>query len=156
MSDGDSKSSSPAASEQEQEQAKKALHEFERGNYDGCVGVLNKLSSSGHSQDPKLVHNRAVVEYLRSKKVDDFSKSLNQVFHKVSPLPSSSPESASLLTLDCPFQSHIDPETLQGLEDVDQCVMCYNLALMRVRAKQPHKALALLDRLLQFVEPLGV
>ncbi|ELT87157.1 hypothetical protein CAPTEDRAFT_171307 [Capitella teleta] len=137
MSQGDTKQSSAAtslsaATEQEQEQAKKALHEFERGNLEHCMGILNKLCSGGHAHDPKVMHNKAVTEYLKSKKMDEFTKSLNHVFSK----------------------SHVHMESLAGLEDVDQCVMCYNLALIHVRTRQPFRALALLDKLIQFLEPL--
>ena len=76
----------PAATDQEQVQARRALQEFEKNNYEGCLSILGKLANSGRSQDPKLMHNRAVVEYFKSKctRTEEFRKSLHDVIIKVS------------------------------------------------------------------------
>ena len=72
----------PAVTEAEREVAQQATDEFDAGNYDACANLLQKLSTTRGS-DPRLVHNRTVLEFYRTgcTKTDDFKKALSEVKH---------------------------------------------------------------------------
>ena len=53
------------------------------------------------------------------------------------------------------FQTHVNLDSIAGLDDVDQCVMYYNQAVMLYYSHQYGAALTIMDKLLQFVEPMG-
>ncbi len=47
-------------------------------------------------------------------------------------------------------------ENIASLEDVDQCVLYYNHAVMLYHTRQYHSALTVLDKLFQYVEPVAL
>ena len=49
----------------------------------------------------------------------------------------------------------MDIENVAGLDDVDQCVMYYNRAVILYHVRQYKMALAITDILLSFIEPMG-
>lgn len=101
-----------------------------RGNYIACLQQLNKLDS--RNNDYKVVHNKAVAEYYKSdlKKTDQFKKALHGVF----------------------VQARMRPEII---DDVEQCVAQYNLAVLLYHQQQYASSLKIVNRLLSFVEPMG-
>ena len=44
---------------------------------------------------------------------------------------------------------------ITGLDNVDQCVVHYNQAVVLYHKRQHNAAIVLLDKLFQFVEPMG-
>lgn len=54
-----------------------------RGNFTQCLQNINKLE--GRTNDFKVAHNKALVEYYKSdlKKMEAFQKSLNTMFNQV-------------------------------------------------------------------------
>ena len=74
----------PPASEEERQLASQAQQEFDHINYDACLATLSKLNNT-RGPDPKIQHNKAVVEYYKSKsqRTDEFRKALKDVCSKV-------------------------------------------------------------------------
>lgn len=70
----------PAVTEAERELAQQATEEFDNGNYDACANLLQKLSTN-RAADPRLIHNRAVVEFYRSgcSKTDEYMEAIAEV-----------------------------------------------------------------------------
>ncbi|XP_013383566.1 CCR4-NOT transcription complex subunit 10 [Lingula anatina] len=124
----------PAVTEQQKSTALQATQEFEKGNYEQCLHLLGKLNSS-RPNDPKIAHNMAVGAYYQSgfKKTDEFKQSLQNVCQ----------------------QSQVNIDSVEALDDVDQCVMYFNQAVLLYHLKQYQAALAIMDKLFQFIEPLG-
>ena len=60
------------------------LQDFEKSNYDGANGFLAKIAAN-RSQDPKVIHNKAVVNYFKSglRRTDEFKVHLLDVCNKV-------------------------------------------------------------------------
>ena len=54
------------------------------------------------------------------------------------------------------FQCQVNLDNVNNLDDVDYCVVYYNYALILYYTKQYQFALTILDKLFQFIEPLGV
>ena len=61
-----------------------ATEEFEKGDFDACHSILNKLSKS-RGPDPKLFHNKAILEYVRSSytRTDEYKKAMKDACAKV-------------------------------------------------------------------------
>ena len=53
------------------------------------------------------------------------------------------------------FQMKVSLEKLSSLDDVDQCTAYYNYAVILYRLQQYTQAVAILDRVFQFIEPMG-
>ena len=53
------------------------------------------------------------------------------------------------------IQANLTVDGINGLDDVDQCVIYYNQAVVLYYQKQYNVAITLLDKLFQFVEPMG-
>ena len=51
-------------------------------------------------------------------------------------------------------QAHVNVNNIAALEDVDQCVLYYNHAVILYHTRQYHSALTILDKLFQYVEPV--
>ncbi|KAI0221541.1 CCR4-NOT transcription complex subunit 10-A [Lamellibrachia satsuma] len=119
--------------ERDRDLAQQTQAEFDKGNYSACVSILNKLTSS-RTDDPKVALNKAVAEYYQCefRKTDEFKRVLTDVCAKAN------------LTVD----------GINGLDDVDQCVVYYNQAVVLYHQKQYNTAITLLDKLFQFVEPM--
>ena len=77
-------SSTQPATEEERQLAAQAQQEFEHGKYDACAATLSKLNNS-HGPDAKILHNKALVEYCKSKymRTDEYRKALRDCCSKV-------------------------------------------------------------------------
>lgn len=75
----------PPVTEHQREVANQAMQEFEKAQYEQCSQTINKLSSQ-RSNDPKVVHNKAVTEFYSSKfcKTAEFRQALSKVCQLVS------------------------------------------------------------------------
>uniref|UniRef100_A0A2R5L5U8 CCR4-NOT transcription complex subunit 10 n=1 Tax=Ornithodoros turicata TaxID=34597 RepID=A0A2R5L5U8_9ACAR len=120
-------------SEQEKQLASSATADFNAGRYSSCIETLNKLQSLRPS-DAKVAHNKAVATYYASgrKKCDEFNKSLNDV-------------AARLRIKLCNSNT---------FDDVDHTVIFFNQAVLYYHSQQYRKAIIILDKLFQFMEPL--
>ncbi|GAB6030409.1 CCR4-NOT transcription complex subunit 10 [Chamberlinius hualienensis] len=120
-------------SEVDKDLARRSRQDFNAGRYVECVQSLLKLSSN-RPNDPKVLHNKAVVEYYLSdfKRTDEFKKILRNVADQV----------------------HVNLNDVDTLDDVEQCVLYYNQAVILYHLRQYHAALAISDKVFQFVEPL--
>lgn len=67
-------------SEDEQQVAKNAQGHFKANQHEMAISILKKLQKS-HSNDPRLMHNRALTEFFKSgkTKISDFKKSLAKI-----------------------------------------------------------------------------
>ena len=52
-------------------------------------------------------------------------------------------------------QAQVNVENIAALDDVDQCVFYYNHAVLLYHQRQYKTALAIMDKLIQFIEPMG-
>nr|XP_023025866.1 CCR4-NOT transcription complex subunit 10 [Leptinotarsa decemlineata] len=116
-------------SDQEKEIAQNALEEFKKKNYSACLQLLNKLES--RSNDLKVVHNKAIVEYCKSdlKKTEQLQKSLTSICNQ--------------------FQVKVDK-----LDDIDHCIIQYNQAVILYHQRQYTAAQRIMDRVYKFIEPM--
>ena len=53
------------------------------------------------------------------------------------------------------LQAHVNLESGESLEDVDHSVLFYNQAIILYHLRQYRASLAILDRLFQYIDPLG-
>ncbi|XP_035231469.1 CCR4-NOT transcription complex subunit 10-like [Stegodyphus dumicola] len=129
----ESVSSHQAVPDADKELATIAFQEFEMGNYEQCLNSLNKLLSK-RQQDTKVFHNICVTEYYISgcKKTEIFNKNLIEICK----------------------QAHIDIQDIEVLEDVDNCVILYNQAVVLYHLHQYNSAINILDKIFQYIEPL--
>lgn len=121
-------------SEHEKQLAATATAEFNAGKYGACLDVLDKLRAL-RPTDGKVSHNRAVARYFAARvpNLDDFGREL---------------------TGDVSSQLHLNLSNPDTLDDVDQAVPFFNHAVTLYHSQQYRKALALLDKLFQYIEPL--
>lgn len=110
-----------------------AFQEFEEGRYGQCLNTLQKLLFK-RPQDLKVLHNISVVEYYCS------SCRQTEMFRKT--------------VLDICKQAHINMEDADTLDDVDNCVLVYNQAVILYHLHQYNASLHVLERVVQFLEPL--
>ena len=98
--DASSESSSSQATEQEKALALGAQAEFEKLNYIASLQLLSKLESS-RTQDPKVAHNKAIVNCFKSglTNISQLRKALSSIAK----------------------QQQCNLEDLSTLVDVDQC-----------------------------------
>jgi len=117
----------------EKELAAKAKSEFNKGNYSACLQLLEKLPSDKNG-DLKLTHNKAVAEFYKGglKKTEAFQKALKTVFEK----------------------AKLRPERLETLEDVDNCILYYNFAVILYHLRQYRAALSIVGKIFRYIEPL--
>ncbi|XP_064599007.1 CCR4-NOT transcription complex subunit 10-like [Liolophura sinensis] len=123
----------PPVTEHQREVANQAMQEFDKAQYEQCSQTINKLLSQ-RSNDPKVVHNKAVTEFYSSKfcKTAEFRQALSKV---------------------CQL-SHIPSENAESVEDVDHGIIYYNQAVLLYRLHQYRASLTIVDKLFQFIEPL--
>jgi len=53
------------------------------------------------------------------------------------------------------FQSRFNLENITNLEDVDQCIVYYNQAVILYHLRQYSKSFNILDKLCPLIEPMG-
>ncbi|XP_052230090.1 CCR4-NOT transcription complex subunit 10-like isoform X2 [Dreissena polymorpha] len=124
----------PPVTEQQKELAALAMQEFDRKQFTSCCNVMNKLMAQRGS-DPRVVHNKAVADFCLSgsQSTDEFRQSLASVCQ----------------------MAHVNIESWEGLEDVDHSVLFYNQAVILYHLRQNKAALAILDKLFPFIDPLS-
>lgn len=159
-------------SEQDKELATKAKQEFEGAQFDGtltmhhcqtiithglplvCLKSLQKLLES-FPNDPKVLFNIALTEYAMSsfQKTDLFKTQLNKIAEKVvtSPSPSFPPSNDRSLSV----QLHCALDNVSTLEEVDQCTLFYNMAVLLHHMRQYQAALVIAKKLFRFVGQIG-
>lgn len=113
-------------SEEEKQLATSAATDFHAGKYSACLETLDKLHAL-RPTDPKVAHNRAVARYHASLvSMEEFGRELVES----------------------------SPQLTDSLDDIDQCIPFFNHAVALFHAQQYRRALAILDRLFQFIEPM--
>lgn len=128
-----SSENSQQATEQEKALALAAQSEFEKSNYTAAIQILSKLESS-RSQDPKVVHNKAIVNCFKSglTNILQLRKALDSIAKQ----------------LQCNLK---DTKTLL---DVDQCYVFYNEAVTLYCLRQYPQSLQILTKIFSLVEQL--
>ncbi|XP_067927945.1 CCR4-NOT transcription complex subunit 10-like [Watersipora subatra] len=123
----------PAVTEQEKEMGSMAAIEFDKRQLDGCAKILDKLMSS-RAGDSKVIHNKSVIDYYQSglRTTDDFLASLIKV---------------------CEL-AQVSMTDIDSLDDVDQCIVYYNQAVIYYHTRRYGNALAITEKLYTFLEPL--
>lgn len=54
------------------------------------------------------------------------------------------------------FQVHTSAEDVDGLDDVENCLLYYNQAVIHYHMRQLSEAISIGERLYQFLEPFGM
>ena len=131
--DASSESSSSQATEQEKALALGAQAEFEKLNYIASLQLLSKLESS-RTQDPKVAHNKAIVNCFKSglTNISQLRKALSSIAKQQQ----------------CNLE---DPSTLV---DVDQCYVFYNEALTLYYLRAYPNSLKILTKIFTSIEQL--
>lgn len=120
-------------SEADREMASIALQEFEEEKFEESLIILKKLQSK-RPQDLKVRHNICVVEYYLSNFKD------TEIFRQKN--------------LDICKQAHIKMEGMEALDDVDNCVLLYNQAVVLFHLHQYNAAIQVIEKVVQYIEPL--
>lgn len=123
-------------SEQEKQLATSAAADFHAGKYTACLETLDKLYAL-RPTDGKVAHNRAVARYYASG-----TKS------------SASMEEFARELIEASSQLHVNLFNPDSLDDIDQCIPFFNHAVALFHSQQYRRALAVLDRWFQFIEPM--
>ncbi|XP_077540548.1 CCR4-NOT transcription complex subunit 10 [Haemaphysalis longicornis] len=121
-------------SEQEKQLAISAAADFKAGKYAACVETLDKLCAL-RPTDGKVTHNRAVARSYCAKS----PKAMEEFIREI---------------LEASTQLHANFANPDSLDDVDQCIPLVNYAVALFHTSQYQQALAVLDRLFQFIEPM--
>ncbi|XP_064640490.1 CCR4-NOT transcription complex subunit 10-like [Lineus longissimus] len=123
----------PPVTDHERDIASRCASDFEKGNFESCLAGISNLYSV-RTLDPKVMHNKGVAEYYISglRKTDEFRKCMNSVCHLC----------------------QVSLDNIATLDDVDHCIVYYNHAVILHHLKQYQTALAVMDKLFQYIEPL--
>ncbi|KAG5271863.1 hypothetical protein AALO_G00184970 [Alosa alosa] len=124
--------SSPGISDQEKEMASNAHEAFTAGKYDECLMHLESLQDL-NKEDYKISMNKAIAEFYKSGQTT--TGTLKQ----------------TLMTLKS--QVHTAVEDIDGLDDVENSIMYYNQAIIHYHMRQYSEAIAIGEKLYQFLEP---
>ncbi|XP_020789293.1 CCR4-NOT transcription complex subunit 10 isoform X3 [Boleophthalmus pectinirostris] len=124
--------SSPGMTDQEKEMAASAYEAFTAGKYEDSLKQLDALQEL-NKEDYKIPMNRAVVEFYKSGQTT--TGTLKQ----------------TLLMMK--NQMHSSAEDVDGLDDVENCMLYYNQAIVLYHLRQYSEAIAIAERLYQFLEP---
>ncbi|RUS91989.1 hypothetical protein EGW08_000202 [Elysia chlorotica] len=125
----------PPVTEQQKELAQQAMAEFEKGSFGQCAKTMSQLAGA-RPTDVKVVLNRSVALFYQSqmKQVDEFRHNIHTVFNMARISPDLSEKS--------------------NLDDSDYAVVYYNKAVVLYHEKQYRTALAILERLFKYIEPI--
>uniref|UniRef100_A0A673T630 CCR4-NOT transcription complex subunit 10 n=1 Tax=Suricata suricatta TaxID=37032 RepID=A0A673T630_SURSU len=118
--------------DQEKELSTSALQAFTAGNYDACLQHLACLQEV-NKDDYKIILNKAVAEFFKSNQMttDSLRQTLNQLKNQV----------------------HSAVEEMDGLDDVENSMLYYNQAVILYHLRQHTEAIAVAEKLYQFIEP---
>ncbi|KAK2500029.1 hypothetical protein MC885_019581, partial [Smutsia gigantea] len=118
--------------DQEKELSTSAFQAFTAGNYDACLQHLACLQDI-NKDDYKIILNNAVAEFFKSNQTttDNLRQTLNQLKNQV----------------------HSAAEEMDGLDDVENSTLYYNQAVILYHLRQYTEAIAVGEKLYQFIEP---
>ncbi|KAA8591990.1 hypothetical protein FQN60_017364, partial [Etheostoma spectabile] len=125
-------SSSPGMTDQERETAARAYETFTAGKYDESLKHLEALQEL-NKEDYKIALNKAVVEFYKSSQTT--TGTLKQTLMAMK------------------NQVHTSAEDIDGLDDVENSLLYYNQAIVHYHMRQYSEAIAIGERLYQFLEP---
>ncbi|XP_068590729.1 CCR4-NOT transcription complex subunit 10 isoform X1 [Cebidichthys violaceus] len=125
-------SSSPGMTDQEKEMAASAYEAFSSGKYDESLKQLDALQEL-NKEDYKIALNKAVVEFYKSSQ--STTGTLKQTLMAMK------------------NQVHTSAEDIDGLDDVENSLLYYNQAIIHYHMRQYSEAIAIGERLYQFLEP---
>ncbi|XP_034729830.1 CCR4-NOT transcription complex subunit 10 isoform X3 [Etheostoma cragini] len=125
-------SSSPGMTDQEREMAARAYEAFTAGKYDESLKHLEALQEL-NKEDYKIALNKAVVEFYKSSQTT--TGTLKQTLMAMK------------------NQVHTSAEDIDGLDDVENSLLYYNQAIVHYHMRQYSEAIAIGERLYQFLEP---
>uniref|UniRef100_A0A8D3DH12 CCR4-NOT transcription complex subunit 10 n=1 Tax=Scophthalmus maximus TaxID=52904 RepID=A0A8D3DH12_SCOMX len=123
---------SPGVTDQEKEMATRAYEAFSAGKYDESLKHLEALQEL-NKEDYKIAMNKAVVEFYKSDQ--STTGTLKQ----------------TLMTIK--NQVHTSAEDVDGLDDVENSLLYYNQAIIHYHMRQYSEAIAIGEKLYQFLEP---
>ncbi|XP_047731321.1 CCR4-NOT transcription complex subunit 10 isoform X3 [Prionailurus viverrinus] len=123
---------SSGITDQEKELSTSAFQAFTAGNYDACLQHLACLQEV-NKDDYKIILNTAVAEFFKSNQMttDSLRQTLNQLKNQV----------------------HSAVEEMDGLDDVENSMLYYNQAVFLYHLRQYSEAIAVGEKLYQFIEP---
>ncbi|XP_037639493.1 CCR4-NOT transcription complex subunit 10 isoform X1 [Sebastes umbrosus] len=127
-------SSSPGVADQEKEMAASAYEAFSTGKYDESLKQLETLHEL-NKEDYKIALNKAVVEFYKSSQTT--TGTLKQTLMAMK------------------NQVHTSAEDIEGLDDVENSLLYYNQAIIHYHMRQYSEAIAIGERLYQFLEPFA-
>ncbi|XP_075683279.1 CCR4-NOT transcription complex subunit 10 isoform X2 [Rhinoderma darwinii] len=121
-------------SDQEKELSRYSFQTFMAGNYDACLHHLGELKEI-NKDDYKIMLNMAVTEFYRSDQstTDNLKRTLNQLRNEV----------------------HSAVDEMDSLDDVENSILYYNQAVILYYLRQHMEAIAIGEKLYQFIEPFG-
>uniref|UniRef100_A0A7N5KJF2 CCR4-NOT transcription complex subunit 10 n=1 Tax=Ailuropoda melanoleuca TaxID=9646 RepID=A0A7N5KJF2_AILME len=125
-------SQSSGITDQEKELSTSAFQAFTAGNYDACLQHLACLQEV-NKDDYKIILNTAVAEFFKNNQTttDSLRQTLNQLKNQV----------------------HSAVEEMDGLDDVENSMLYYNQAVILYHLRQYTEAIAVGEKLYQFIEP---
>uniref|UniRef100_A0AAZ3QG47 CCR4-NOT transcription complex subunit 10 n=1 Tax=Oncorhynchus tshawytscha TaxID=74940 RepID=A0AAZ3QG47_ONCTS len=124
--------SSPGISDQEKAIAANALEAFTAGNYEESLKHLGKLQEL-NKEDYKIALNKAIAEFYKSGQTTTCTLKQTLIAMK--------------------NQVHTSMEDIDGLDDVENSLLYYNQAIIHYHMRQYSEAIAIGERLYQFLEP---
>ncbi|XP_039592278.1 CCR4-NOT transcription complex subunit 10 isoform X1 [Polypterus senegalus] len=124
--------SSPGATDQEKQLAADAFLAFTSGNYDLCLQHLKNLQDL-NKDEYKIAMNKAIAEFFKSGQTT--TETLKQAL-------------AALKN-----QVHAAVDEMDGLDDVENSLLYYNQAVIQYHMRQYSEAVAIGEKLYQFLEP---
>uniref|UniRef100_A0A8C8FDL9 CCR4-NOT transcription complex subunit 10 n=1 Tax=Oncorhynchus tshawytscha TaxID=74940 RepID=A0A8C8FDL9_ONCTS len=119
-------------SDQEKAIAANALEAFTAGNYEESLKHLGKLQEL-NKEDYKIALNKAIAEFYKSGQTTTCTLKQTLIAMK--------------------NQVHTSMEDIDGLDDVENSLLYYNQAIIHYHMRQYSEAIAIGERLYQFLEP---
>ncbi|KAG9476109.1 hypothetical protein GDO78_002933 [Eleutherodactylus coqui] len=119
-------------SDQEKELSRGSYQAFTAGNYESCLQHLGELKEV-NKDDYKIMLNMAVTEFYKSDQytTDNLKQTLNQLRNEV----------------------HSAVDEMDSLDDVENSMLYYNQAIILYYLRQHMEAIAIGEKLYQFIEP---
>ncbi|XP_036822214.1 CCR4-NOT transcription complex subunit 10 isoform X8 [Oncorhynchus mykiss] len=118
--------------DQEKAIAANALEAFTAGNYEESLKHLGKLQEL-NKEDYKIALNKAIAEFYKSGQTTTCTLKQTLIAMK--------------------NQVHTSMEDIDGLDDVENSLLYYNQAIIHYHMRQYSEAIAIGERLYQFLEP---
>ncbi|CAN2389724.1 CCR4-NOT transcription complex subunit 10 [Pristimantis euphronides] len=119
-------------SDQEKELSRCSFQAFTAGSYETCLQQLGELKEI-NKEDYKVMLNMAVAEFYKSGQytTDNLKQTLNQLRNEV----------------------HSSVDEMDSLDDVENSMLYYNQAVILYYLRQHMEAIAIGEKLYQFIEP---